>query len=739
MAEPPEAFVGIVLADRYELCSVLGQGQGGMVFKARHRQLDRYVAVKLLCPEDTNDKTAFMRFEREARSVGRLNHPNIVTVFDVGRWRNERPFLVMDYIEGQDLQDLIAADGRLSVARALRIATQVCSALQHAHLRGVIHRDLKPRNIMVLDAEEMQDFVKIVDFGVAKESGVEQYNEALTLDGYVVGTPLYMSPEQCTGEALDARCDIYALCAVLFKMLSGVNPISGKNLAEIMHNQIQQAPLSFEEASSHTNIPQEIQRVIYKGLSKNRAERQASMSQLRQELNDAFARVAGSGKETLGTAHNSEAESTKIRSNIDALRERAIAGDTIAQYELVLRLEFGQGCKANPEEAKRWLRFAAQQGMKEAQWRLGDHLLKGEAAFEVNLEEALSWLSKSAEQGYDQALFALGWCFKHGLGVNVDLQKAGLYYQDAARLGNQQAMEELRKFLESEGQSKKALAAAERILEQPISQSEDPELLYTMACRLRDSGKRADDRMKAAELFKKSARLGHDLAQLDLLRLSILDNSNEDQRKEAVNWLEAASRQNNQKAMLMLSACLKNGIGCKKDLERAVSMLEELAGPKFRNSSAKALLGGAFLTADCLNRNIPRGISLLKEAAETADAYAEWKLALCFRNGLGLMKDQKTAELLFARAAESGFPQGEDELWKPAGLQFTEAFQCFKAMSISGNKNAYYWLGICYEKGLACPRDSALALANFEQAKSKGQPASLKAIERLKAASSSSE
>ena len=358
MAEPPEAFVGIVLADRYELSSVIGAGQGGMVFKARHRQLDRFVAVKLLTPENIADKTAFMRFEREAHSIGRLNHPNIVSVFDVGRWRNERPFLVMDYIEGQDLQEIISKEGRMSVDRCVRIVSQICSALGHAHKRGVIHRDLKPRNIMVINDEDTDDFVKLVDFGIAKESGAEQHHEALTLEGFVVGTPQYMSPEQCRGERVDGRTDVYAIAGVIYKMLTAVNAITGESIGEIMNNQIHQAPQPFEKACPAVTIPQEIQTVIYKALSKNRAERQETISMFRQELADAFR--ACSGNFAAAASGFAQPSPTKAAvSNLDMLRERAMAGDLGAAYELVLKLEFGQGCKANPEEAKRWLVGAA--------------------------------------------------------------------------------------------------------------------------------------------------------------------------------------------------------------------------------------------------------------------------------------------------------------------------------------------------------------------------------------------
>ncbi len=733
----PETFLGVVLADRYEIRSVLGQGQGGMVFKALHRQLDRFVAVKLLNPQNTDDKTAYMRFEREAHSIGRLNHPNIVTVIDVGRFQNERPFLVMDYIEGQDLQDLVGKEGRLPIGRSLRLCAQVCSALYHAHKRGVVHRDLKPRNIMIIDAEDINDFVKLVDFGIAKNNGSEEFNEALTLDGYVVGTPLYMAPEQCCNGKVDARTDIYALCAVLFKMITGVTPIGGSNLGEIMHNQITAMPLSFEEACPYVQVPLEIQQVIYKGLSKKAESRQESMAQLRAELNEAFARVATTlGQDALGTPSNDQSNDLQEQKNsFEALRNAAVAGDPIAQYELVIRLEHGQGCIANPVEAKRWLVYAAQNGLREAQWRIGDHLLRGDEGFENRPEEAVSWLTKSAEQGYDAAQFTLGWCFEHGLGTNANLQTACHWYQKAAKQGNAYAIEQLRLCLEKVGEPTASISTADKMAETEM-EVDDPETLYKLGCKLRDSGHRSDDKAKALHLFKRAAALGHDRAHLDYICVALNHASEVEEKRLAFKNLESAHAENNSAASLILAACLRSGISCEKNPQRAMSLLEDLAINR-NFPAAKTVLAAALLAGDGTQRNIPRGITLLKQAAEEGEPTAQWKFAICNRNGVGVTKDQRNAELYFQKAAEAGFPQGVEDMWKPLALSFSEAVQIFKSLTASGNKNAFYWLGICYERGLGVPQDTNLALSNYEQAYSKGLQSGQAALERIKANSTS--
>jgi hypothetical protein len=494
-----------------------------------------------------------------------------------------------------------------------------------------------------------------------------------------------------------------------------------------MNNQIHLAPQPFEKACPAVTIPQGIQAVIYKALSKNRSERQETISVLRQELADAFRACSGSfAIAASGFAQASPAKAAV--SNLDMLRERAMAGDVASQYELVLKLEYGQGCKANPEEAKRWLVSAAKRGLKEAQFRLGDHLLRAEGGFEWNAEEAVNWLTRAAEQGYDSAQFSLGWCYEKGLGTTIDINAAAGWYQRAAKQGNTQAAEQLKVCVELLGQTDAPIAAVEALVD-TISRS-DPEALFTLGCKIRDNATREEDYNKAKALFKKASFLGHDLAQHSLIELCIGRPSDADEQAEAVNWLERASGGGDERAKLFFSACLRNGIGCNKNPQRALTLLEELVQAK--NLVAEAIIGASMLVGDGLPRNIPRGITLLKHAAENGDPYAQWKIGICYRTGLGVARDQKAMETFFQKSADHHFPQEIDELCLPSGLQFSEAVAIFKMLCSTGNRLAFYWLGICFEYGRGVPRDLNQALANYEQAQLKGVSAGQKAIERIK-------
>ena len=515
-------------------------------------------------------------------------------------------------------------------------------------------------------------------------------------------------------------------------MITGTNPIAGSSLPEIMNNQIHQRPLSFEEAThGQVAVPQEVQRVIYKGLAKNPADRQQSMAQLRTELNEAFgkggARVTGQFVVKPEMLRAASATNTVM----DELSKRANAGDAQAQFELVLKLEIGQGCPANPAEATRLLKLAAQSGLKEAQYRLGDHFLRGEAGYTQDNEKAIEWLRKSAEQDYDAAQFSLGWCYEFGLALNEDLRLAATWYQKAAKQGNHQAEERFNGLLERLNQSDPS--APDTVAKASTSEREkplnNPEALYAAGCRARDNAKSSEDRTRAAVLFQQAAHHGHELAALAYAKLLLADSTNPNGQTEAFAWLEFAKGQNNQIAMLMLAACLRNGIGCSKDAKRAQELLESLARDPYNMSAAQATLGTCLLTGDGVQRNIPRGIGLLKAAADSGDPFGQWKLAICLRTGIGVTKDAKAAETMFQKSAELGFPQGVDALWKPIALPFTDAVQIFKAMCATGNTNAFLYLGICYENGYGVERDLNQALQHYGNAHSKGA----KAIERIKA------
>jgi serine/threonine-protein kinase len=282
-----DPLVGTILADRYKVLSVLGRGGMSIVYKARHTLMDRIVAIKLLHVSLVSDPASLTRFQREAKAVSALNHPNVIFVYDFGVAENGLPFLVMDYLEGQSLGDVLKDQGRILINRGASIFVQSCEALQHAHAKGVVHRDLKPSNIMLVNNDGNADYVKIVDFGIAKLLNPGEESQKLTQTGEVVGSPLYMSPEQLMGRALDARSDIYSMGCVMYETLAGKPPFIGDNIIDTMRKHLDEMPMPLRQVRSDINIPDELEAVIFKALAKIPEQRQDTMADLTRELKHA--------------------------------------------------------------------------------------------------------------------------------------------------------------------------------------------------------------------------------------------------------------------------------------------------------------------------------------------------------------------------------------------------------------------------------------------------------------------
>ena len=273
---------GMQLVGNYEFIQFIGAGGMGVIYKARHPVLNRLVAIKMLHGHLVSDAIN-KRFQQEAEAVSSLDHRNIIHVHDFGVSEHNQPYMVMDFVEGKPLSDVLQ-NTVISLEAVINIIIQLTEGLQHAHDRGVLHRDLKPSNIMVTDYDCAVPEVKIVDFGIAKV--LESEKTRMTQTGELIGTPQYMSPEQCRGGTLDARSDIYALGCVMLEAISGKALFAGHSMVSVIVDQMNTAPRTLRETRPDMNFPGQLEDVIAKMLAKDPADRYQSMSELTADLID---------------------------------------------------------------------------------------------------------------------------------------------------------------------------------------------------------------------------------------------------------------------------------------------------------------------------------------------------------------------------------------------------------------------------------------------------------------------
>ena len=285
---PPEAeasatsgaLVGTLLADRYRIEQLLGEGGMGQVYRAQHVHMRKTVAIKVLHRELTMQPEIVARFEREAVAAARIEHPHVAAATDFGQLPDGSFYLVLEFIEGRSLTALLAEHGRLPPARALAIARQVCDALDAAHSAGIVHRDLKPDNVMLLAREGDADFVKVLDFGIAKlQSDDTSGQPALTKAGTVFGTPEYMAPEQAQGAGVDARSDLYTLGMMLYEMLSGATAFKDDQLVVVLTRQMTADPPPLPD-----DVDPATRELVMTLLKKKPAERVQTAAELRDRI-----------------------------------------------------------------------------------------------------------------------------------------------------------------------------------------------------------------------------------------------------------------------------------------------------------------------------------------------------------------------------------------------------------------------------------------------------------------------
>jgi eukaryotic-like serine/threonine-protein kinase len=267
---------------QYTVERLIGKGGMGTVYLARHCLLRRPTALKVLESDACTDE-AIVRFEREVQTTSELAHPNTVAIYDYGRTPDDRFYYAMEYVDGLDLESLVASDGPLPPARVVHILAQVCGALAEAHDRGLIHRDIKPANIMVCDRGFQPDFVKVLDFGLVRAPGAGSA-AGLSREHTVLGTPHYIAPESIlTPAEVDARADIYAVGAVAYFLLAGRPPLDGGSAVEIMTKQVRELPPPPSEISGRP-LPRALEALVLACLAKDPGDRPASMAALRDAI-----------------------------------------------------------------------------------------------------------------------------------------------------------------------------------------------------------------------------------------------------------------------------------------------------------------------------------------------------------------------------------------------------------------------------------------------------------------------
>lgn len=274
--------IGTELASQYEFLSVIASGGMGIIYEARNLVLDQKVAVKMMKTEKLDEKNV-KRFKKEAEALAALEHPNIIHVRHYGLTENGQPYMVLDYVEGTSMSQVIQSRGPIPVAFAVQFFIQIADALSHAHERGVWHQDLKPNNIMICQSGLATPSIKLIDFGIAKIINGEATPAGLTDTGDILGSPAYMSPEQASGGKVDARTDIYSLGCVMFEALTGKQPFSGSTALEVIAHQVNTKAPSIEDHAL-SDFPPSLVKIVAKTLEKNADRRYQSMSELRDTL-----------------------------------------------------------------------------------------------------------------------------------------------------------------------------------------------------------------------------------------------------------------------------------------------------------------------------------------------------------------------------------------------------------------------------------------------------------------------
>jgi len=336
-----DPMLGVVVGDRFEIITRIGIGGMGVVYKAGQAGMDRWVAVKVLLRELSHETSVISRFKIEALAVSRLTHPNTIRIYDFGMTHDNVLYIAMEFLDGRSL-DQELRDGPMSARRTLHVIRQIASSLAEAHGKGIVHRDLKPDNIFMISVDGDDDFIKVLDFGVAKLREADKRQATLTQTGVIFGTPRYMAPEQCRSMEVDGRADLYALGVIAYEMLMGRALFDEESPLAILMKHVQAAPPSLRDVRPDIDVPRDVEAMVMKCLEKSPEKRFQTARELATEAGRLEAKHAERYGEVVLTGRTGREPGDVAKSAGDTFIDAGLADD------IDVRAESGGGRKAWP-------------------------------------------------------------------------------------------------------------------------------------------------------------------------------------------------------------------------------------------------------------------------------------------------------------------------------------------------------------------------------------------------------
>lgn len=603
--------------DVFKPLKEIARGAYGHVYKCRNRLLGTLVAVKTLRVQTPE---FLIELQKEAKTASILSHRNVLKVLDFGLTGGGYPFMVMEYVEGITLAERLEAS-RLSIQQALYIALGICDGLSHAHQKGVFHRDVNTRNILIADPDSNAPVIKLIDFGIALSQAQDQTPEGQGKT--IVGSPFYMSPDQIAGEPYDATSEVYSVGCVLFEMLTGHPPFAGKTAMEVFAQHADSEPPKLSDTISDTIIPAQLERIVSACLAKDRAARYSSVDELRFAIEPLFfdiSKRSGSLSDTFSAkvSANHSNKQTKVRTPVLIMGVLSVLllATCMVAYPFLLGDTAARAAEGLGPAAQESL---ATLGNAYAKTSLGERYLSGNGV-NPDAKKAVNYLQQASDEGLPRAQAMLGYCFLKGKGVELNPEKAIDLIEQA---------------------SKHSDALAERYM--GFISLDGVEALN-----------RQRDTETAAEWFSKALEHGdiNSANWLGVLIYNKLESQNEN-RAKAFGLFQKAAEADSRDAQFNLALCYERGLGVEEDKEKAAQWYRKAKDDPMSLYRLGHLYESGFISrADGAQANNGKAFGLYKKAAKRGNFDAQLAMARCLNNGIGVAKEPLDAPFWYNKAIE---------------------------------------------------------------------------------------